>query len=81
MDYNNALILSGKISEIGEALTSNIKDSYRMGIELTGGVSITHWLDWNGNVTLSRNKIKDYTILWTIMITVARLANTWEQQI
>ena len=32
-----------------------------MGIELTGGVSITRWLDWNGNVTLSRNKIKNYT--------------------
>ncbi|MCD8270853.1 MAG: TonB-dependent receptor [Parabacteroides sp.] len=62
MDYNNQLILTGKISEIGEALTSNIKDSYRMGIELTGGVSITHWLDWNGNVTLSRNKIKNFTL-------------------
>ena len=61
MDYNNQLILSGKISEIGEALTSNIKDSYRMGIELTGGASITHWLDWNGNITLSRNKIKNFT--------------------
>lgn len=61
MDYNNQLILTGKISEIGEALTSNIKDSYRMGIELTGGVEITRWLDWNGNLTLSRNKIKNFT--------------------
>lgn len=61
MDYTNQLILTGKISEIGEALTSNIKDSYRMGIELTGGVSITSWLDWSGNLTLSRNKIKNFT--------------------
>lgn len=61
MDYNNQLILTGKISEIGEALTSNIKDSYRMGIELTGGVSITSWLDWNANLTVSRNKIKNFT--------------------
>lgn len=61
MDYNNQLILTGKISEIGEALTSNIKDSYRMGIELTGGVKITRWLEWNGNVTFSRNRIKDFT--------------------
>ena len=60
MDYNNQLILTGKISEIGEPLTSNIKDSYRMGIELTGGVDITRWLAWNGNVTLSRNKIKNF---------------------
>lgn len=61
MDYNNQLILTGKISEIGEALTSNIKDSYRMGIELTGGVVITDWLQWNANVTLSQNKIKNFT--------------------
>lgn len=61
MDYNNQLILTGKISEIGEALTSNIKDSYRMGIELTGGVQIARWLDWSGNVTWSRNKIKNFT--------------------
>ena len=47
MDYSNQLILTGKISEIGEALTSNIKDSYRMGIELTGGVEIARWLDWS----------------------------------
>lgn len=60
MDYNNQLILTGKISEIGEALTSNIKDSYRMGIELTGGVQITSWLNWNANVTLSQNKIKHF---------------------
>ncbi|WP_298549948.1 TonB-dependent receptor [uncultured Parabacteroides sp.] len=61
MDYSNQLVLTGKISEIGEALTSNIKDSYRMGIELTGGVEIARWLDWNGNLTLSRNKIKNFT--------------------
>lgn len=61
MDYNNQLILTGKISEIGEALTSNIKDSYRTGIELMGGVRITNWLNWEGNVTLSQNKIKNFT--------------------
>jgi iron complex outermembrane receptor protein len=61
MDYNNQLILSGKISEIGEALTTNIKDSYRAGIELTGGVGITHWLNWGGNLTLSSNKVKNFT--------------------
>lgn len=61
MDYNNQLILTGKISEIGEALTSNIKDSYRMGIELSGGIVVTDWLQWNGNATFSRNKIKHFT--------------------
>jgi iron complex outermembrane receptor protein len=61
MDYDNQLILTGKISEIGEALTSNIKDSYRTGIELTAGVRIAPCLRWEGNATLSSNKIRHFT--------------------
>ena len=61
MDYDNQLILTGKISEIGEQLTSNIKDSYRMGAELSGGVKVASWLDWNGHLTLSSNKIRNFT--------------------
>jgi iron complex outermembrane receptor protein len=61
MDYRNQLILSGKISEIGEALTTNIKDSYRAGVELTAALRLAPWISWNGNITLSRNKISDFT--------------------
>jgi iron complex outermembrane receptor protein len=61
MDYDNQLVLTGKISEIGEPLTSNIKDSYRTGIELSAGVKPVNWFDWNVNLTLSSNKIKNYT--------------------
>jgi iron complex outermembrane receptor protein len=61
MDYNNQLILSGKISEIGETLTSNIKDSYRMGVEVNAGVVVMHGLKWSGNISFSRNKIKNFT--------------------
>lgn len=60
MDYKNQLILSGKISEIGEALTNNIEDSYRAGIELIAGVKLAHFLNWNGNATFSRNKIRNF---------------------
>jgi iron complex outermembrane receptor protein len=61
MDYENQLILTGKISEIGEALTSNIKDSYRAGVELTAGVQIAACLRWEGNATVSHNKIRRFT--------------------
>ena len=61
MKYRNQLILTGKISEIGELLTTNIPDSYRAGIELTAGVKINNWLRWGGNVTLSQNKILNFT--------------------
>jgi len=61
MNYRNQLILNGKISETGEQLTSNIKDSYRTGVELSFGARILSSLRWEGNVTFSRNKILNFT--------------------
>ncbi len=42
-------------------MTSNVPDSYRTGIELLAGVRIVRCLEWNGNLTISRNKIQNYT--------------------
>ncbi|GHT41189.1 TonB-dependent receptor [Bacteroidia bacterium] len=61
MQYKDQLVLTGKVNEIGEPLTSNVPDSYRMGVELLLGVQITNTLKWDGNLTLSQNKIKNYT--------------------
>ena len=60
MDYDNQLVLTGEYNDVGAYKTKNVKDSYRMGAELTAGVKITDWLRWDGNVVLSRNKIRDY---------------------
>jgi iron complex outermembrane receptor protein len=60
MKYKNQLILTGKLSEIGELLTSNIADSYRSGIEITAGAKITDAIKWDGNLTLSKNKILNF---------------------
>jgi len=61
MDYDNQLVLTGKYSDTGAYLTKNVKDSYRTGIELTFGVQPCSWFSWDGNITLSRNKIKNYS--------------------
>jgi iron complex outermembrane receptor protein len=61
MLYKDQLVLNGKISEVGEPLTTNVPDSYRAGIELTLGARITSWLKWDGNLTLSENKITNYS--------------------
>ena len=60
MDYKDQLILTGKISEIGEPLTTNVADSYRTGVELTLGLKPLSWLKWDGNLTLSQNKILNF---------------------
>ena len=60
MDYDNQLVLTGEYNDVGAYKTKNVKDSYRLGAELTAGVKITNWLRWDANVVLSRNKITGY---------------------
>ena len=59
MDYDNQFVQTGAVSDIGEALTTNIKTSYRTGIELSAGYSPISWFTVEGNAALSSNKIKD----------------------
>ena len=60
MDYTDQFVQTGAVSDIGENLTTNIKDSYRAGVELQAGVDPTPWLTIEGNASLSKNKIKDF---------------------
>ena len=60
MDYDNQLVLTGEYNDIGVMKTVNVKDSYRIGAELTAGVKITDWFRWEGNMVVSRNKIQHY---------------------
>ena len=60
MDYDNQLVLTGEYNDVGAYKTKNVKDSYRMGAEITAGVKITKWLRWDANLVASRNKILNY---------------------
>jgi iron complex outermembrane receptor protein len=60
MDYTDQFVQTGEVSDIGENLTTNIKDSYRMGIELQAAIRPTSWLTIEGNAALSQNKLKDF---------------------
>ena len=60
MKYTDQFVQTGAVSDIGENLTTNISDSYRMGVELQAAVSPTSWLTLEGNAALSENKIKDF---------------------
>ena len=60
MDYTDQFVQTGEVSDIGEKLTTNIKDSYRTGIELQASIDPTPWLTIEGNAAFSKNKIKDF---------------------
>lgn len=61
MDYTNQLIPTGAISDVGAVVKMNVAESYRQGIELQAGVQVLDFLTWQGNLTLSNNKIVDFT--------------------
>ena len=61
MSYQNQLILTGEINDVGAPIMTNVDNSYRAGLELMAGVKLTEKLKWDVNVTLSKNKIKDFT--------------------
>lgn len=61
MNYQNQLILTGEINDVGSAIMVNVDNSYRAGIELMSGIKLTNQLKWDANLTISQNKIKDFT--------------------
>ncbi len=63
MDYNNQLVLTGKLNDVGAPIRTNVADSYRTGIEIDGGIRFNNYFTWNANLTLSQNKIKKFTEL------------------
>ncbi len=61
MNYKNQLVLTGEINDVGAPIMVNVDKSFRTGIELQSGIKITRKTQWNGNSTLSINKIMDFT--------------------
>nr|MBK9650378.1 TonB-dependent receptor [Bacteroidota bacterium] len=60
MLYKNQLALSGKINDVGEYTRVNIANSFREGIEIEMMYKPFRKVTLNGNITLSRNKIKQF---------------------
>jgi len=61
MNYKDQLVLTGKINDVGAYTRTNIPKSYRVGLELQGGIKPSSWMNISGNVSFSSNKIKNFT--------------------
>ncbi len=59
MLYKDQLVQTGMINDVGAYTRVNVPDSYRAGIELQGGYAFATWFRASGNLTLSRNKIRE----------------------
>lgn len=60
MLYKDQLINTGGINDVGNIVRENVPDSYRAGVELEIGAQLLPELQWNGNITFSRNIIREY---------------------
>lgn len=61
MFYDNQLVLTGALNDVGATLRTNVDKSYRTGIEVEGAWKISKTFTWSMNATFSENKIKDFT--------------------
>ena len=61
MYYIDQLALNGQINDVGASTRVNIDKSYRLGIELAGGIQLASFLRFDANLTLSQNKVDAFT--------------------
>lgn len=60
MDYKNQIVATGKMNDVGYPIMENVEDSYRAGIELSGGFALTKQLKLDANIAFNRSRIKNY---------------------
>jgi iron complex outermembrane receptor protein len=61
MSYKDQLVLTGKVNDVGAYTRTNVPNSYRLGVELQAGYVFESWLNASGNISFSKNKVKNFT--------------------
>ena len=59
MLYNEQLVLTGELNDVGAPIRANSGKSYRLGLELEAIVPLTPKLTWQPNATLSVNRNRE----------------------
>jgi iron complex outermembrane receptor protein len=60
MLYYNQLVLTGALNDVGDQVRSNVKNSYREGLEFDGSLRISRQLVWSATAALSANKVEGF---------------------
>jgi iron complex outermembrane receptor protein len=60
MLYDDQLVPTGELSSTGYSIMTNVRKSYRLGIEVNAGIRPFKFLSWDIGMTKSRNKINDF---------------------
>jgi iron complex outermembrane recepter protein len=65
MFYKDQLVPTGQLSSVGYPIMTNVKSSYRTGIEFTVKLKPFNKFEWDLNSTVSRNKITGFVEYYT----------------
>jgi iron complex outermembrane receptor protein len=65
MIYKDQLVPTGELSNVGYSIMTNVENSYRAGAEITAGFIPLDFMSWDLSMTVSRNKIIDFTEHYT----------------
>lgn len=60
MYYQNQLVLTGELNNVGTPLRENAGESYRTGLELIGQWKVNEKWEIGANLTVSQNRILEY---------------------
>ncbi len=74
MHYTDQLVPTGEKSSVGYDIMTNVPESYRAGVELITAIKPINWLNWDMNLTLSRNIIRNY------VETAVNYDESWEEE-
>ncbi|WP_081208595.1 TonB-dependent receptor [Salegentibacter sediminis] len=64
MDYQNQLVLTGGLDEVGAFIRENSGESYRLGLEIDASIRISDKINLRPNLSLSRNQNIDFVSTW-----------------
>ncbi|MAM29744.1 MAG: TonB-dependent receptor [Flavobacteriaceae bacterium] len=60
MDYQNQLVLTGALDDVGQPLRATSGESYRLGLEIDAQIKVLDNLSVLPNIALSTNKNRDF---------------------
>jgi len=60
MQYENQLVLTGALNDVGAPIRQNVANSYRAGLEWTNVWRPMNGLQWYSTVTASQNRITEF---------------------
>ena len=60
MYYQDQLVLTGALDDVGNPIRETSGKSYRLGLEIDGSFQLTDWMNISPNIALSSNKNVDF---------------------